>query len=66
MAIGEIEDFATKLKGLAEEGHWPELRAYAEALERQAQDFDLDRLPQTLGRFPDVVQALNGSNTPNA
>ncbi len=66
MAIGEIEDFAAKLKGLAEAGHWPELRAYAEALERQAQDFDLDRLPQTLGRFPDVVQALNGSNTPNA
>jgi len=65
MAIGEIEDFAAKLKGLAEEGHWPELRAYAGALERQAQDFDLDRLPQTLGRFPEVVQALDGNGSPN-
>ncbi len=65
MAIGEIEDFATKLKGLAEEGHWPDLRAYAEALERQAQDFDLDHLPQTLGRFPEVVQTLDGNDTPN-
>jgi CheY-like chemotaxis protein len=66
MAIGEIEDFAAKLKGLAEEGHWPELRVYAGTLERQAQDFDLDRLPQTLGRFPEVVQALVSNGTPNS
>ena len=65
MAIGEIEEFAAKLRGLADEGHWSELRSYAETLERQAQDFDLDRLPQTLARFPEVVQALDGDETRN-
>ena len=63
MAIGEIEEFAAKLKSLAEEGHWPELHAYAVALEQQAQEFDLDRLPQTLGRFPEVTQALGDAGT---
>ncbi|MFO1460966.1 MAG: two-component regulator propeller domain-containing protein [Verrucomicrobiota bacterium] len=62
MAIVEIEGFAAKLKTLAEAGQWTELAAYADTLERQAQDFDLDHLPQTLARFPDMVRAVHGSS----
>jgi signal transduction histidine kinase/ligand-binding sensor domain-containing protein/DNA-binding NarL/FixJ family response regulator len=59
MPIGEIEEFAVKLRALAEEGRWPELHTYAGTLERQAQEFDLDRLPHTLARFTEVVEALS-------
>ena len=58
MAIGEIEDFAVRLEALAAVGHWPELHTFASTLHQQAQDFDLDRLPQTLQRFPEVCQKL--------
>ena len=58
MAIGEIEEFAARLTVMAEEGHWPELGALASAIQEQAQDFDLDRLPQTLQRFGEICQRL--------
>jgi signal transduction histidine kinase/ligand-binding sensor domain-containing protein/DNA-binding NarL/FixJ family response regulator len=58
MAIGEIEEFAARLQALGEAGHWPELRTFASTLQQQAQEFDLDRLPQTLQRFAEVCQRL--------
>jgi hypothetical protein len=58
MAIGELEEFAARLAAVAEEGGWPELRSFALTLQQQAQDFDLDRLPQTLKRFPEIAQQL--------
>jgi CheY-like chemotaxis protein len=57
-AMNEIEAFAQRLRRSAEEGHWPTLGSYAEALEQQVQEFDLSRLPQTLQRFPEVVASL--------
>jgi CheY-like chemotaxis protein len=58
MEMGEIEQFAGRVKALADAGQWAELRAFARSLEQQVQDFDLDRLPQTLKRFPDLVEQL--------
>ena len=58
LATGEIEGFAQGLRRWAEQGHWPSLRSYAETLEQQVQEFDFSRLPQTLQRFPEVIEAL--------
>jgi CheY-like chemotaxis protein/two-component sensor histidine kinase len=57
-AMDEIEQFARRLKGWAEEAHWPTLRAYAESLDQQVQEFDLDRLPKTLEHFPEIIRPL--------
>ena len=58
MAIGELEEFAASLVAVAEKGAWPDLRTFAVTLRQQAEDFDLDRLPQTLRRFGEVFQKL--------
>jgi signal transduction histidine kinase/ActR/RegA family two-component response regulator len=64
MAIGEIEEFAARLIALAQSGEWSHLRDFANTLQEQARDFDLDRLPSTLARFPEVSSQLDGdSNT---
>jgi PAS domain S-box-containing protein len=57
-AMSEIEAFAQRLHRWGEEGHWPALRSYAETLDQQVQEFDLSRLPQTLQRFPEVIELL--------
>ena len=57
-AMSEIEAFAKRLRHWAEEGHWSSLRSYAEVLDQQVQEFDLSRLPQTLQRFPEVINSL--------
>jgi CheY-like chemotaxis protein len=61
LAMDKVEQFAVRLKTLAEEGHWPSLRAYAESLDQQVQEFDLDRLPNTLQNFPAIISSLQGS-----
>ena len=58
LAMDEVEQFARRLKGWGEEGHWPALRRYAEELEEQVQQFDLARLPKTLERFPEIRAGL--------
>jgi len=58
-AMDEIEQFAGRLKSWAEVGQWPALRAYAESLDQQVQEFDLDRLPKTLQSFPAIIQSLS-------
>jgi signal transduction histidine kinase/ligand-binding sensor domain-containing protein/CheY-like chemotaxis protein len=60
MAIGEIEEFAVRLEKLAQAGAWSELHELAAALQRQTQDLDLDRLPATLQRFPEICDLLYG------
>lgn len=57
-AMDEIEQFAGRLKGWAKEAQWSTLRAYAERLDQQVQEFDLDRLPKTLQDFPSVIRSL--------
>ena len=58
MAMDKMEEFAARLKAWAEEGQWSALRAYAETLDQQVQEFDLTRLPQTLNNFPAILRSL--------
>ena len=57
-SMDEIEQFARRLKDWADSGQWSALRAYAENLDRQVQEFDLDLLPGTLQSFPAIVSSL--------
>jgi signal transduction histidine kinase/DNA-binding response OmpR family regulator len=56
--MDEIEAFARRLRTWAETGQWPTLSHYASRLDQQVQEFDLDRLPQTLAQFPEEVEKL--------
>jgi signal transduction histidine kinase/ligand-binding sensor domain-containing protein/CheY-like chemotaxis protein len=58
-SMDEIEQFAARLKRVASEGQWSALRQYAERLDQQVQEFDLDRLPRTLEEFPNIVGSLS-------
>jgi PAS domain S-box-containing protein len=57
-AMGEIEAFAKRLTEWAAQGEWPALQKYAQSLEQQVQDFDLNRLPRTLQEYPAVLASL--------
>ena len=57
-SMDEIEQFARRLKDFADAGQWSDLRAYADSLDQQVQEFDLDRLPKTLQRFPAIISSL--------
>jgi hypothetical protein len=57
--MDEIEQFAGRLKGWADEAQWSTLRAYAERLDQQVQEFDLDHLPKTLQSFPEIISSLS-------
>jgi signal transduction histidine kinase/DNA-binding response OmpR family regulator len=59
LAMDKLEQFAARLKTCAEEGEWVSLRVYAERLDRQIQEFDLDQLPGTLNEFPEIVRSLS-------
>ena len=59
MAMDQVEQFASRVKALAAEGHWQSLGAYAESLDRQVQEFDVAQLPQTLNRFPTILSSLS-------
>jgi hypothetical protein len=61
MDVGEIEDFAGRLKTWAAAGHLPELQAYAAKLSQDIEVFDVDRLPKTLEDFPSVCDAIASS-----
>jgi signal transduction histidine kinase/DNA-binding response OmpR family regulator len=60
-AMGEIEEFACRLKEHAQSGEWPEFLAYAAKLEQQVQEFDIEALPRTLDEFPDRLARLPGA-----
>ena len=57
MEIGEVEEFALRLKSWGEAGAFEQLRNYAGALTAQVEAFDVDRLPRTLEDFPSVCRA---------
>jgi hypothetical protein len=58
-AMGEIGQFARRLRAWADEAQWTSLRAYADRLEQQVQDFDVDRLPKTLQEFTAIISSLS-------
>jgi len=61
MDMGEIEEFARRLKAYATEGQFTSLQAYATALLQEVEAFDVDQLPKTLQGFPALCQAIHDS-----
>jgi signal transduction histidine kinase/DNA-binding response OmpR family regulator len=61
MDMGEIEEFARRLKAYAAEGQFTSLQAYAAALLQEVEAFDVDQLPKTLQGFPALCQAIHDS-----
>ena len=57
--MGEIGQFAGRLRNWADQGQWSALRTYADLLQRQVQDFDLERLPKSLLEYPAVIASLS-------
>jgi signal transduction histidine kinase/CheY-like chemotaxis protein/ligand-binding sensor domain-containing protein len=55
--LGPIEEFAARLKNWAGVYQCAALARYAEDLQQQAQQFDVDGLPKTLGSFPALIDA---------
>ena len=53
--INEIEEFATKVKGLGEKYYLNVLTNWGDNLLKQAKSFDMKNLPDTLNYFPDLV-----------
>jgi hypothetical protein len=58
LVMGEIEAFAARVLGLAERGGWKNLETFARTVEGQVQDFNLEALPKTLQRFPEILREL--------
>ncbi len=61
MDMGEIEEFALRLKAWAEEGEFPELQAHATVLLQEVEMFDVDALPKTLQKFPSVCDSARNA-----
>jgi len=66
MDMAEIEDFARRLLAWSEEGRFAELQTYAAELMRELEAFDVDRLPESLQRFPALCESLNRLNVESA
>lgn len=66
MDMAEIEEFARRLQACSEGGHFTELRTYAAELLRQVEAFDVDRLPETLQKFPALCDSLDQTQTTSA
>jgi CheY-like chemotaxis protein len=56
--MDEVEQFARRLSEVAAQGEWSALRAYAENLNTQVQEFDVARLPRTLEEFRNLIHSL--------
>ncbi len=54
----EIEQFANEIKELGERYSLNVLLKWGEELYQQVIDFDMERLPQTLGHFPELVTTI--------
>ena len=60
--IAQIEKFALRLAGWAETYGAQELLQFARTLHQQAEQFDVERLAQTLRQFPEIAQSLASAN----
>ncbi len=56
LIFDEIEDFADRIKKLAGEYKLTTMENWADSLRSQADIFDVDAIPDTLQRFPEIVK----------
>ncbi len=58
LVIGKVEDFARKLKILADKHNAQTLSVYAEGLHEAVRVFDVQGIDDLLKGFPDIVEAF--------
>ncbi|QTA81780.1 Histidin kinase, PAS domain-containing and DUF3365 [Desulfonema limicola] len=58
LTINEVEDFANEMKVLGEKYNYVQLSCWSEMLAKQAVNFDMEALPQTLEQFEQIIKNL--------
>ena len=58
LGIGDIENFANRMRGLGNRHDYAPLVQWSEKLSEQAATFDLDNMGQTLSEFPGLIEDL--------
>jgi len=58
LTINEIEDFANEMRALGEKYQYPPLSQWAEDLESQAMNFEMEALAQTLDKFEQIIKNI--------
>jgi len=63
-AVGDVRQFARQLGALAQAHGCPSLQAYAEALQREADEYAVNRIERRLADFPRLIQAIGERSLP--
>lgn len=58
MVVGEVEDFALRIRDLGRRYRCDPVRVWGEQLARRADSVDIPAIRQSLDRFPEVIEAL--------
>ncbi len=61
LTVRRISQFAGRLQQWADDYRAPMLRRYGETLAEQSQQFDLDNLPKTLAKFPEMITTIRAT-----
>jgi signal transduction histidine kinase/CheY-like chemotaxis protein len=61
LTVRRISQFAGRLQEWGVDYGAPQLRRFGETLERQSQEFDLDNLPKTLAKFPEIICGISSA-----
>lgn len=61
LTVRRISQFACRLQQWGSEYGAPVVRRYGQILEQQSQEFDLDHLPKTLAKFPEVITRIRNA-----
>jgi CheY-like chemotaxis protein/anti-sigma regulatory factor (Ser/Thr protein kinase) len=58
LVVGEVEDFARRIRNLGRSFQCEPVRVWGEHLARRADSVDISAIRQSLDRFPEVIEAL--------
>jgi signal transduction histidine kinase/DNA-binding response OmpR family regulator len=61
LTVRRISQFAGRLQEWGVDYGAPQLRRFGEKLEQQSQEFDLDNLPKTLAKFPEIITSISSA-----
>jgi signal transduction histidine kinase/CheY-like chemotaxis protein len=58
----EIQNWGNKLKTIGRTYNWVSLITWADTIVKQADSFDMERLPETLAQFSDLLEAVRDTS----
>jgi hypothetical protein len=58
-AVSKVRRFAGQLRELAQARGCPPLQGYAEALQREADDYAINRIEKRLADFPNLIRVID-------